>query len=92
MAKGEEELAKELLGILKGDPAMGHTLRRGTAGKDELLTIVGPDHDRAAKTAISALRNDSVLRSAAPSFELCFAHRVMGGRALPAWSLSPASP
>jgi hypothetical protein len=49
------------------DPDIGHTMRRRTHNKDVLFTISGPDHDRALKFAVSALRNGSVLRGATPS-------------------------
>ncbi len=47
------------------DPDTGHTLRRRTPCKDEVFAIFGPDHDRAAKMAVSALRNGVALRDAA---------------------------
>jgi energy-coupling factor transporter ATP-binding protein EcfA2 len=49
------------------DPDLGHTLGRETYNKHELLTVSGPDHERALKIAVSALRNASVLRGVAPS-------------------------
>lgn len=48
------------------DPDMGHTLGRETSTSREVFTVFGPDHERAAKLAISALRNGAVLRDAAP--------------------------
>jgi energy-coupling factor transporter ATP-binding protein EcfA2 len=49
------------------DPDLGHTLRRTTPRQDETFTVFGPDHERAAKIAVAALRSGVVLRDSAPS-------------------------
>ncbi len=45
------------------DPDVGHTLHRTLPSRDEVVTIFGPDHERASRMAITALRNGSVLRA-----------------------------
>lgn len=59
--------ASEVRWVHGYDADMGHTLQRITPKQYSALTIFGPDHENAARTAVLALRNGAVLRDCAPS-------------------------